>query len=153
MLSFIGDYTCKLDSKGRLVVPAVFRKEMQAVQEGSFVLQRNIFEACIDVYPKGEWLRLAEELRAKLSPFNQEHMRFRRGLFHGALEVELDANGRILIPRKMLGQVAIEGDEIVLVGLDSKIEIWDKIKYEEGALSTEEFVLLTDKLNFGNLGL
>jgi protein mraZ len=153
MLSFIGDYTCKLDSKGRLVVPAVFRKEMQAVQEGSFVLQRNIFETCIDVYPKGEWLRLAEELRAKLSPFNQEHMRFRRGFFHGALEVELDANGRILIPRKMLDQVAIEGDEIVLVGLDSKIEIWDKIKYEEGAMSTEEFVLLTDKLNLGNLGL
>ena len=49
MLSFIGDYTCKLDSKGRLVVPAVFRKEMQAGQEGSFVLQRNIFETCIDV--------------------------------------------------------------------------------------------------------
>lgn len=67
--------------------------------------------------------------------------------------MELDANGRILIPRKMLEQVAIEGDEIVLVGLDSKIEIWDKIKYEEGAMSTEEFVLLTDKLNFGNLGL
>lgn len=153
MLSFIGDYTCKLDAKGRVVVPAVFRKEMQAVQEGSFVLRRNIFESCIDVYPKGEWLKLVEELRVKLSPFNPEHMRFRRGFFHGTLEVEVDNNGRILIPRKMLDEVAIEGDEIVMVGLDSKIEIWDKIKYEEGAMSSEEFVLLTDKLNFGSLDM
>lgn len=153
MLSFIGDYTCKLDSKWRIVVPAVFRKEMQAAQVGSFVLRRNIFESCIDVYPKSEWLKLVEELRMKLSPFNQEHMRFRRGFFQGTLEVEMDANGRILIPRKMLDEVGIGKEDVVLVGLDSRIEIWDKIKYEGRAMSTEEFVLLTDKLNVGNLGL
>ena len=49
MLSFIGDYTCKPDSKGRVVVPAVFRKEMQAAGEVSFVMRRNIFDECIDV--------------------------------------------------------------------------------------------------------
>jgi len=75
MLSFIGDYTCKLDSKGRGVVPAVFRKEMQAAGEVSFVMRRNIFDECIDVYPKDEWLKLIAGLREKLSQFNREQVR------------------------------------------------------------------------------
>ena len=78
MLSFIGDYTCKLDSKGRAVVPAVFRKEMQAAGEVSFVMRRNIFDECIDVYPKDEWLKLIAGLREKLSQFNREQVRFFR---------------------------------------------------------------------------
>ena len=138
MLSFIGDYTCKLDSKGRAVVPVVFRKEMQAAGEVSFVMRRNIFDECIDVYPKDEWL--------KLSQFNREQVRFFREFFRGAQEVELDGNGRVLIPRKMLDSIGIEGDEIVMVGQDSKIEIWGKIKYEESTMNTDEFVLLTSQI-------
>ena len=146
MLSFIGDYTCKLDGKGRAVVPAVFRKEMQAIGETSFVLRRNIFDECIDVYPKGEWLNLIAGLRSKLSQFNREQSRFLREFFRGVLEVELDGNGRVLIPRKMLDDVGITGEEIVMVGQDSKIEIWGKIKYEESTMDTDEFVLLTTEI-------
>ncbi len=146
MLSFIGDYTCKLDSKGRAVVPAVFRKEMQAAGEVSFVMRRNIFDECIDVYPKKEWLDLIAGLRSKVSQFNREQSRFLREFFRGVLEVELDGNGRILIPRKMLDNIGIEGDEIVMVGQDSKIEIWGKIKYEESTMDTDEFVLLTSQI-------
>ena len=139
MLSFIGDYTCKLDSKGRGVVPAVFRKEMQAAGEVSF-------DECIDDYPKDEWLKLIAGLREKLSQFNREQVRFFREFFRGAQEVELDGNGRVLIPRKMLDSIGIEGDEIVMVGQDSKIEIWGKIKYEESTMNTDEFVLLTSQI-------
>ena len=146
MLSFIGDYTCKLDSKGRAVVPAVFRKEMQAAGEVSFVMRRNIFDECIDVYPKKEWLDLIAGLRSKVSQFNREQSRFLREFFRGVLEVELDGNGRILIPCKMLDNIGIEGDEIVMVGQDSKIEIWGKIKYEESTMDTDEFVLLTSQI-------
>ena len=146
MLSFIGDYTCKPDSKGRVVVPAVFRKEMQAAGEVSFVMRRNIFDECIDVYPKDEWLKLIAGLREKLSQFNREQVRFFREFFRGAQEVELDGNGRILIPRKMLDGIGMEKDEIVMVGQDSKIEIWDKINYEESAMDTEDFVNLTTRV-------
>lgn len=145
MLSFIGDYTCKLDSKGRVVVPAVFRKEMQAVEENTLVLRRNIFDECIDLYTKGEWLNLIADLRSKMSQFNREQVRFKREFFRGVMEVELDGNGRILIPRRMLEEVGIE-EEIVMVGQDSKIEIWGKIKYEESAMDTDEFVLLTTQI-------
>lgn len=61
------------------------------------------------------------------------------------MEVELDGNGRILIPRKMLDSIEVVGD-IVMVGQDSKIEIWDKINYEESAMDTEDFVNLTTRV-------
>ena len=73
-------------------------------------------------------------------------MRFFREFFRGAQEVELDGNGRVLIPRRMLDSIGIEGDEIVMVGQDSKIEIWGKIKYEESTMNTDEFVLLTSQI-------
>jgi len=60
--------------------------------------------------------------------------------------VELDGTGRVLIPRRMLDSIGIEGDEIVMVGQDSKIEIWGKIKYEESTMNTDEFVLLTSQI-------
>ncbi|WP_294141434.1 division/cell wall cluster transcriptional repressor MraZ [uncultured Sanguibacteroides sp.] len=145
MLSFIGDYTCKLDNKGRVVVPSAFRKGMAAVGEGSFVLRRNIFEKCIDLYPKGEWLNLIDDLRNRISLFDQEESCFKREFFRGVFEVDLDGNGRILIPKKMLDEIEVEGD-IVMVGQDSKIEIWDKINYEESAMNTEDFVNLTTRV-------
>ena len=77
---------------------------------------------------------------------NREQVRFFREFFRGAQEVELDGNGRVLIPRKMLDSIGIEGDEIVMVGQDSKIEIWGKIKYEESTMNTDEFVLLTSQI-------
>lgn len=85
-------------------------------------------------------------LREKLSQFNREQVRFFREFFRGAQEVELDGNGRVLIPRRMLDSIGIEGDEIVMVGQDSKIEIWGKIKYEESTMNTDEFVLLTSQI-------
>lgn len=145
MLSFIGDYVCKLDTKGRLVVPAVFRKEMQGEGMCSFVLRRSIFDECIDVYPKGEWEKLVEGLREKVSRFNGEHVRFMRAFFQGVIEVEIDGNGRILVPRKMLDEAGI-GNEAVMVGLDAKIELWERERYEKNAMSKEEFLHLTQKL-------
>lgn len=145
MLSFIGDYVCKLDAKGRLVVPVAFRKEMQGEEGCSFVLRRSIFDECIDVYPKREWERLVGDLRSKVSRFNGEHARFMRAFFQGVVEVEVDGNGRILVPRKMLDEAGI-GAEAVMVGLDAKIELWERGRYEKNAMSKDEFLRLTQKL-------
>lgn len=145
MLSFIGDYTCKLDAKGRLVVPSVFRKEMQKGGECSLVLRKNIFDDCIDVYLQGEWERLVERLRERISSFNNEHVRFMRAFFRGVMVVEMDGNGRILIPRKMMDEVGVDS-EVVMIGLDTKIEIWSVEKYERSVMEKDEFLQLTQKL-------
>ena len=169
MLSFIGNYACKLDSKGRLMVPASFREELRRGRGGdrgdrgdreggdgvggdgkmavsvSVVLRRNIFEECIDVYPRGEWERLMEGLRERTSRFNEEHERFRRAFLRGAVEVELDGNGRMLVPRRMLEDGGV-GAEAVLVGMDAKLELWEPGRLERGSMGAAEFARVTREL-------
>lgn len=83
MLSFIGDYSCKADGKGRVVVPASFRKVMQVSQQSVFVLRKNIFETCVDMYPYSEWEALMAGVRGKLNPFDRNHAAFLRGWYGG----------------------------------------------------------------------
>lgn len=142
MSAFIGDYLCKADSKYRVVVPASFRKVMMSAQQSVFVLRRNVFEACIDMYPYSEWEALVSGVKAKLNPFDRKHAAFLRELYRGALEVEMDGNGRVLLPRRALEEIGID-KEMVLVGQDTKIEIWESGQYEAMAAGGEDFARLT----------
>ena len=145
MLSFIGDYSCKADSKFRVMVPASFRKAMVTSQQTVFVLRRNVFESCIDLYPYNEWESLVAGLRAKLNPFNREHARFLRDWFRGTLEVEMDGNGRILLPKRLLDELKI-GKDMIFAGQDSKIEIWDSVVYEQMVVDEDSFAKLTQEV-------
>ncbi len=145
MSSFIGDYTCKADSKCRVVVPASFRKELVASQQVFFVLRRNVFENCIDMYPRQEWERMIAGLKLKLNSFNARHVAFLREFCRGTQEVEMDANGRILLPRKMLEDVGID-KEMVLAGQDSLVQIWDVKAYESVAVRPGELGALAEEI-------
>lgn len=142
MLSFIGDFTCKADSKFRVVVPAPLRRVMTASQQAMFVLRRNIYAPCIDMYPLSEWESMAAGLQARLSPFDRQHARFMRELFRGTSEVEMDANGRILLPKRLLEEIGAD-KEMVLAGQGSRIEIWEAQAYAREALKGDEFAGLT----------
>ena len=115
MASFIGDYTCKADSKCRVVVPASFRRVMVASQQTFFVLRKNVFGKCIDMYPLQEWENMIAGVRARLNLFDPKHAAFFREFCRGTQEVEMDTNGRILLPRKMLDEIGID-KEMVLAG-------------------------------------
>ena len=134
MASFIGDYSCKADSKCRVMVPVSFRKVMAEMQQETFVVRRNVFEDSLDMYPYKEWEALVESLRARLNLFDRRHAAFMRELYRGVQEVEMDANGRILLPKRMLEEVA---------GQDAKIEIWDVKKYDNMKMGGEDFAKLT----------
>ena len=144
MSTFIGEYACKADNKSRIVVPSSFRKEMEGDQV-IFVLRKNVFERCIDMYPIAEWEKMMDELKGKLNRFNAKHMAFLREFCRGTLEVEMDANGRILLPRKMLEEVGIE-KEMVLSAQDSVIQIWDIMHYERVALNPVELEQLASEI-------
>ena len=73
MASFIGDYSCKADSKCRVMVPVSFRKVMAEMQQETFVVRRNVFEDSLDMYPYKEWEALVESLRARLNLFDRRH--------------------------------------------------------------------------------
>ena len=145
MCTFIGDYTGKMDNKCRVVVPASFRKQMMAAGLSGFVLRRSVFEKCIDMYPIDEWERMLAGIRAKLNLFNAKHVAFMREFCRGTLEVEMDANGRILLPRRLLDEVGID-KEMVFAGQDKMIQLWEVEEYDRVAVTSEELSDLAEEI-------
>ncbi len=144
MSSFIGDYICKIDDRGRITLPTAFKKAMSSDSKETFVVKKDIYEKCLILYPLNEWERQMEIIRSKINPYNKEHNIFLRGFFKGTAEIELDTNNRILIPKRMLEECNIE-KEAVLAGQDTKIEIWSKNEYEKVS-SGEDFARLAERI-------
>ncbi len=145
MATFIGDYNCRVDAKGRVMLPAAFKKQMPAAAMAKFVVKKDIFEKCLVLYPMDEWDRQNNIIRSKINPYNKEHSRFLRGFYKGTAEVVLDASNRILVPRRLLDLVGIES-EAVLAGQDGKIEIWSSDLYIKLESEADGFALLAEKI-------
>jgi MraZ protein len=144
MNSFIGDYLCKIDEKGRLSLPSAFKKALSSEAQNTFIVKKDIYEHCLVLYPLNEWEKQVQIIRQQLNPYNKEHNTFLRGFYKGTAEVELDATNRLLIPRRLLDEVNIE-KEVVLAGQDGKIEIWNKTDYEKIS-NAEDFARLAEKI-------
>lgn len=127
---FIGEYHHTLDEKGRMSVPVKFRA---ALAEGAVVtrgLDRSLF-----LYPKSEWQTLAEKLASL--PFGQADTRaFARLMLAGAMEVEVDKSGRVLLP-EYLREYAVLDKSVVVAGLYNRLEIWDEATWKEYSAKTE----------------
>lgn len=145
MAGFIGDYTCKVDAKGRIVLPSAFKKQMSSAARDSFVVKKDIFERCLVLYPMDEWQRQNEIIRERVNPYNKEHSKFMRGFYKGTAEVVLDANNRLLIPKRLLEVAGIDG-EAVMAGQDGKIEIWNRSMYDSVADDSDDFAGLAEKV-------
>jgi MraZ protein len=149
MITFIGDYTCKLDDKGRVLLPSAFIKQMAGSKQEHFVLKKDIFESCLVMYPMDEWERQNEILRQNTNPYNREHNKFLRGFFKGTAEITLDASNRLLIPKRLLDEIGA-AREIVLAGQLGKIEIWPSETYNNVEGGDESFAQLAEKI-MGNI--
>jgi MraZ protein len=127
MNGFLGEYEVTLDSKGRFLLPASLRKQT-GEETGSFVINRG-FEKCLGLYPKTSWEPIFEQV-SNLNEFDPKVRSFRRYFLNGATMMELDGAGRLLIPQNLKDYAGLEKD-IVLVSAINKIEIWDKVKYQQ----------------------
>jgi len=145
MINFIGDFPCKLDAKGRLSLPAAFKKQMQAVGQEDFVIKKDIFENCLVLYPINEWQEQVELLNKKINPYNREHNKFLREFHRGKAELNIDTAGRILIPKRLL-EIIGESTDLVLAGLETKIEIWSKEAFEKMETNENDFASLAEKI-------
>lgn len=146
MTKFIGEYTVKIDDKGRLVLPSAFKNAVPAGEELKFVVKKNIFTDCLEMYTFAEWERQSEDVKSRLNFFNQKHSLFWREYIRNRAVVEPDSKiGRISIPRKMLETIGAN-KEVVFAGNDFKIEIWAKERYEESGISGEEFISIAESL-------
>jgi len=150
MATFIGDYQCKVDAKGRIVLPMAFKKQMPAEAQDQFVVRKDIFENCLVLYSADDWKRQLEKIRKKMNSYNREQNMFRRNFFKGTLELTLDNNNRILIPKRMLDIIGAERD-VVLAGQDGRIEIWAATIYDSIELPSEDFADLAEKLMGGSV--
>lgn len=120
---FMGEYNHTVDEKGRLIIPSKFREELG----NEFVITKGL-DDCLFIYNNTEWKALEDKLRA-LPLTNKNARTFARFMLGGAATVELDKQGRILIPQ-VLRTFASLDKEIVLVGIANRIEIWNKAKWD-----------------------
>ncbi len=128
MIGFIGEYEATLDSKGRFLLPAGVKKQLPEGEMPVFVVNRG-FEKCLSMYPVQSWKPLYESI-STLNDFDPKVREFRRFFLNGAMQLELDSAGRILLPKSLMEYAGLEKD-IVLVSAMNKMEIWDKNKYQQ----------------------
>ncbi len=121
---FMGEYSHTIDSKGRLIVPSKFRENLG----DEFVVTKGL-DGCLFVYSQDEWKNIEEKFK-QVSLTTKDARKFSRFFFAGAATVEVDKQGRILLPSVLREFAGLEKD-IVSVGVLSRIEIWSKDKWQE----------------------
>ncbi|MBD2715421.1 division/cell wall cluster transcriptional repressor MraZ [Microvirga sp. STR05] len=130
-----GEYDCKLDPKGRLVLPAKVKGSLPQASAGQLVLVRG-FEPCLVLYPLEAWRVIHDKVMA-LDEFNEEYRQFQRNFFRGMTEVELDSIGRFMLPGSMRRYAGLE-KEAIIVGLGNRCEIWDTARYDEYLIKDQQ---------------
>ena len=116
----LGAYEHTIDDKNRLTLPAKFR---QAFADG-VVVTRGL-DGCLFAFRRPDWDRLIESRLSTLDPFSPEGRRVQRHFFSGAAETELDKQGRVMVPRELM-QHAKLSREVVVAGVNDRLEIWDR---------------------------
>jgi MraZ protein len=127
-ISFLGEYEVTLDAKGRFLLPAGVKRQLPEGESTRFVINRG-FEKCLSLYPMQSWQPLYDQI-STLNDFDPKVREFRRYFLNGAIEVEPDTAGRILLPQNLKDYAGL-GKDIVLVSAVNKIEIWDQEKYRK----------------------
>jgi MraZ protein len=140
MTQLLGEFDCKLDAKGRLMVPSSLKKQLPSVEQDGLVVNRG-FEKHLVIYPKKVWQEIVAEL-SKLNQYEKKTREFIRFFTRGASELTLDASGRVLLPKSLLEFAGING-EVVLACQFDKIEVWAKDAYDS--------LLDNEPENFANL--
>lgn len=147
MATFIGEYTVRIDDKGRMVLPSAFKALVPADGDMRFVVKKDIFEDCLEMYTFEDWERQSSEVKSRLDFLKRDHAIFWREYMRNRAVVEPDGKaGRISIPKKLLEAIGVT-KEVVFSGNDYKIEIWAKEKFDASGISNEEYIALAGKLS------
>ncbi len=123
-----GEFECKLDAKGRMVLPALLKRQLPDVECEGLVVNRG-FEKHLVFYPKKEWLRITRKL-ARLNRYKAKNRQFIRTFTRGHTELTLDSANRVLLPKALLEYANI-GNEVVLLCQFDQIEVWAKDAYQK----------------------
>ena len=137
-MRFLGNIEARTDAKGRVFLPATFRKVLQASGEEVMIMRKDIHQKCLVLYPESVWNERVDALRSRVNEWDDEGKMVLRQYMKEAEIVTLDGNGRFLIPRRYLQMAEID-QTVRFIGLTDTIEIWAAEKAEEPFLSQEDF--------------
>ncbi len=144
-MRFLGSIEGKADIKGRVFLPAVFRKVLQASGEENLVLRKDIFAPCLVLYPESVWNQHVDALRQRLSDWRADHRQVFRQFVSDVELLTLDGNGRLLIPKRYLRMAEIDQD-VRFLGVDNTIEIWRKSDEDSSFMEPEAFGAMVEQL-------
>ncbi len=145
MINLIGTYECKADVKGRLLLPISIKRQLGDQLNECFILKRSVFQPCLELHPYVEWKSTMDKVN-KLNRFLKKNNDFIRMYTAGVRIVDLDSNGRILIPKDLL-KLHFSKNNLVLTSAINMIEIWDKNLYEKVINDSEiDFAELSEKV-------
>lgn len=129
MDSLFGVYECNADAKGRVMVPVAFKKQLTKQLKAGFVMKRSIFSKSLELYPMATWNEMVKDVN-KLNKFVKKNVEFIRMFNYGVVPVELDATGRLLIPKDLMTFAGI-AKNVTMAAAGDRIEIWDTKAYEK----------------------
>jgi len=139
MDAFIGKVQAKTDAKGRVFIPANFRKILQSIEETRLILRKDIHQDCIVIHPKKIWEEELNKLEERLNDWgDEESINTYRMISAFVEDVELDSNGRILIPKNYL-QAAKISDTVCFVGMNKCIEVWNPDQFIKVMMTSDNF--------------
>jgi MraZ protein len=138
MQKFIGNIDAKTDAKGRVCVPVTFRKILQEAGETSLVLRKDVYKDCLVLQAQSQWEEKLDKVRENLDEWTEEEQESFRQYSYMVETIEMDACGRILIPKKYL-QVASITSDVRFLGMMDSIELWNRNQLEKTMKSSEEF--------------
>ncbi|MBX2857925.1 MAG: division/cell wall cluster transcriptional repressor MraZ [Cellvibrionaceae bacterium] len=121
---FQGSNSINLDAKGRMAIPVKYRETLSSVSGGRIVMTAHTQDRCVLVYPETEWQQILPKIEA-LPSFNKAALRAQRLLIGYACSLELDGNGRVLVPPTLRDYAQLE-KKLMLVGLGKKFELWSE---------------------------
>ncbi len=137
-MRFLGNIEAKADAKGRVFLPATFRKVLQSGGVEQLVMRKDVHEDCLVLYPEDVWNDLMDSMRARLNRWNRQQQQIFRQFVSDVELVCLDGNGRFLIPRRLQEMVGIE-QAVRFIGVGDTIEIWAVKNTEEPFIDAETF--------------
>jgi len=147
MITFIGEESCKIDAKGRMLFPASFTRQLgdDKTDSQSFVIRRGLHNPCLELYTLEEWQNILAKMRKKLNMFRQKDKMFLSHFMRGAAELRFDGSKRLLIPKRLLEELNIQKDA-VLVGSVNYIEIWSNETFKGTQISNDDLANMAMEL-------
>lgn len=144
-MRFIGNIEAKTDSKGRVFLPACFRRTLQTTACERIMMRKDPHQPCLVLYPEETWNALLDQLRSKLDRWSSHGQMLFRMFVANVEELSIDSSGRILLPKRYRDLANIE-QEVRFIGMDDTIEIWAKERAEQPFMLPEEFSQELEKI-------